>query len=106
MSVDVKRITVRVPSALHQQLHQAADVQAISLNTLAIRALEAYVKSPSVDQERLPLKELSALLAPAAEAAEITEEELLHHARQVRRRIWQERYEKTVQTLTEQQETR
>jgi|GEM_PF-1665149 len=106
MSVDVKRITIRVPPALHQQLHQVARDRAIPLNTLAVRALEAYVKSPSADQERLPLKELSALLAPAAEAAEITEEELLHHARQVRRRIWQERYEKTIQTLTEQQETR
>jgi hypothetical protein len=54
----------------------------------------------------LPLRELGALLAPAAEAAELTEEELLHYARQVRRRIWQERYEKAVQALTDQQETR
>ncbi len=106
MSVDVKRITIRVPPALHRQLHQTAADQSVSLNTLAIRALEAYVEETSADRERLPLRELSALLAPAASAAELTEEELLHHARQVRRRIWQERYEKTVQSFTAQQESR
>ncbi|MDY7075878.1 MAG: hypothetical protein SXV54_03035 [Chloroflexota bacterium] len=62
------------------------------------------IEGVSADQERLPLRELGALLSPAAEAAELAEEELLHHARQVRRRIWQERYEKTVQALTAQQE--
>jgi predicted transcriptional regulator len=101
----VKRITIRVPPVLHQQLHKIAADQSVSLNTLACKALEAYVESSATDQERLPLRELGALLAPAAEAAELTEEELLRHARQVRRRIWQERYEKTVQALTAQQET-
>ncbi len=104
MSVDVKRITIRVSPALHRQLHQAAADRSVSLNTLAVRALEACVEETSTDQEHLPLRELSALLAPAAEAAELTEEELLHYARQVRRRIWQERYEKTVQAFTDQQE--
>ncbi|MCK4314580.1 MAG: toxin-antitoxin system HicB family antitoxin [Anaerolineae bacterium] len=106
MSVDVKRITIRVPPALHRQLHQTAADQSVSLNTLAVRALETYVEETSADRERLPLRELSALLAPAAEAAELTEAELLHYARQVRRRIWQERYEKTVQSFTAQQESR
>jgi len=106
MSVDVKRITIRVSPALHRQLHQTAADQSVSLNTLAVRALETYVEETSADRERLPLRELSALLAPAVEAAELTEEELLRHARQVRRRIWQERYEKTVQALTDQQESR
>ena len=106
MSVDVKRITIRVPPALHRQLHQTAADQSVSLNTLAVRALETYVEETSADRECLPLRELSALLAPAASAAELTEEELLHHARQVRRRIWQERYEKTVQSFTAQQESR
>ncbi len=106
MSVDVKRITIRVPPALHRQLHQTAADQSVSLNTLAVRALETYVEETSADRERLPLRELSALLAPAAEAVELTEEELLHHARQVRRRIWQERYEKAVQSFTDQQEPR
>lgn len=106
MSVDVKRITIRVPPALHRQLHQTAADQSVSLNTLAVRALEVYIEGVPADQERLPLRELSALLAPAAEATGLTEEELLHYARQVRRRIWQERYEKTVQAFTDQQESR
>ncbi len=106
MSVDVKRITIRVQPALHRQLRQAATDQSISLNTLAVSALEAYVEDAAADQGRLPLRELGALLSPAAEAAELCEEELLHHARQVRRRIWQERYEKTVQALAAQQKPR
>jgi hypothetical protein len=60
------------------------------------------VSSPrksSVAQERLPLQELGALLIPAAEAAELTEEELLDCARQVRRRLWRERYDHAVQGL-------
>jgi len=56
-------------------------------------------RKSSVAQERLPLQELGALLIPAAEAAELTEEELLHCARQVRRRMWRERYEHAVQDL-------
>ncbi|MBN1811348.1 MAG: toxin-antitoxin system HicB family antitoxin [Anaerolineae bacterium] len=102
---EVKRITIRISPALHRRLHQAADVQEMSLNKLAVRALETYVEEPTAGQERLPLRELSALLAPAAEGAELTEEELLQHARQVRRRIWQERYEKAVQAITEQQDS-
>ena len=102
MSVDVKRITIRVPPALHRQLHQTAADQSLSLNTLAVRALEAYIEEAAADRERLPLRALSALLIPAAEAAELTEEELLRHARQVRRRIWQERYEKVVQGHSDQ----
>lgn len=100
--VEVKRITIRISPALHQRLHKAADAQDVSLNKLAVRALETYVEEPTADQGRLPLRELSTLLAPAAEVAELTEEELLQHARQVRRRIWQERYEKAVQAVAEQ----
>jgi len=104
--MDVKRITIRVPPALHRQLHQVASDQSVSLNTLAVRALETYVEESTAPQERLPLRELSAVLVPAAEAAQLTEEELLRHARQVRRRIWQERYEKAVQAAADQQEPR
>jgi predicted transcriptional regulator len=106
MSVDIKRITIRMSPELHRQLHQVANAQSVSLNTLAIRALEAYVETSPADQECLPIRELSALLAPAAEATELTEEELLHHARQVRRQIWQDRYERTVQALADQRESR
>jgi predicted transcriptional regulator len=97
--MQVKRITIRVPPELHQQLSQLAVNRSVSLNTLAVEALEVYSEALAADQERFPLRQLSALLAPAAEAAELTEEELLHYARQIRRRIWQERYEKAVQSL-------
>ncbi len=102
MSVDVKRITIRIPPALHRRLSDTAVDQSVSLNTLAVKALEAYVEGSVADQDRLPLRELGALLTPVAEAAELTEEELLNHARQVRRRIWQERYEKAVRASIEQ----
>lgn len=105
MGVEVRRITIRIPPALYRRLHKAADEQEVSLNTLAVRALEAYVEKPAVEPHRLPLRELGALLAPAAEAAEITEEDLFRHARQVRRRLWQERYERAVEALARQQES-
>lgn len=98
MQIDVKRITLRVPPELHQQLGQLATDRSVSLNTLAVEALAAYAEAMTAGQGRFPLQELSALLAPAAEAADLTEEELLRHARQVRRRIWQERYEKAIQS--------
>jgi len=104
--MEVKRITIRVPPELHRQLGQLASSRSVSLNTLAVEALEAYAEALVADREHLPLRQLSALLAPAAEAADLTEEELLRYARQVRRRIWQERYEKAVRSLSHQQETR
>ena len=97
--MQVKRITIRVPPELHRQLGQLASSQSVSLNTLAVAALEAYAESLAADGERFPLRQLGALLAPAAEAADLTEEELLRYARQVRHRIWQERYEKAVLSL-------
>ncbi len=101
MSVDVKWITIRVPPALHRRLHDTAVDQSVSLNALAVRALEACVENYRVDQERLPLRELGALLTPAVETTELAKEELLDHVRHVRRRIWQERYEKAVRAATE-----
>jgi len=102
--MQVRRITIRVPPELHQQLSRLAASQSVSLNALAVEALEAYAEALAAGLERFPLRELSALLAPAAEAADLTEEELLHYARHVRRRIWQERYEKAVQSHFHQQE--
>ena len=104
--MEAKRMTIRIPPALHRQLHQAAAERSVSLNTLAVKALEVYVEAQAADRGRLPWRELSAVLAPAAEAAELTEEELLHYARQVRRRIWQERYEKAVQAQSDHQAPR
>jgi predicted transcriptional regulator len=105
MSVDIRRITIRISPALYRQLHKAADQEEVSLNVLAVKALETYVDKPVTERQHLPVMELSALLAPAAQAAEITEEDLLRHARQVRRRIWQERYERAVQAVGRQQES-
>ncbi len=101
----IKRITIRVPPTLHQRLQQAAVSRSVSLNTLAVRALEMYVAARPTDRDQLPLQELSALLTPAAEAAALTEEELLALARQVRRRIWQERYEQAVRDRADRQDS-
>jgi hypothetical protein len=49
------------------------------------------------EQERFPLKELSALLAPAAQTKGLTEEEMIRHVKEARRRIWQERYREMVE---------
>lgn len=102
-SRQVKRITIRVSPELHRQLSEAAARRSVSLNTLAIEALTVYTQALGADQERFPLRELSALLAPAAEAAHLTEEELLQHIRQVRHRIWQEHYEKAIRAISTQE---
>ena len=99
--MEAKRITIRVSPKLHKRLAHAATGESVSLNSLAVKALEEYIAIHSRKDERLVLRELGELLAPAAEAEELTEEELLRHARQVRQRIWRERYEKTVQAHPE-----
>ncbi len=101
--MSVRRITIRVTPDLHGRLNSLAARQSVSLNTLTIEALEKYAQAQAEPRERLPLQELSAYLAPAAEAADLSEEELLQHARAVRRRIWQERYEQVVQAHGGQQ---
>jgi len=72
---------------------------------MAAKSLETYVEAHEREREHLPLGEISALLAPAAEAAELGEEELLCSVRQVRRRIWQERYEEAVRTCSDRQDS-
>lgn len=91
----VKRITIRVTPELHRQLVSISGEQDKSLNTLAVEALESYTKQSG----RLPLQQLSDMLSPAAEAGDISEAELLEHARTVRQRIWQERYEAAVHAI-------
>ena len=103
--MEVRRITVRVPPELHKRLSSLARERSVSLNTLASEALEDYVESEVAGQGRLPLKQLSALLAPVAEAASLSEEELLDQAREVRHRIWRERYEQAVRSLSEQEKS-
>jgi len=100
--MSVRRITIRVSSDLHSRLNSLAARQSVSLNTLTVAALERYTQAQAEPAEHLPLQELSAYLAPAAEAADLSEEELLQHARAVRRRIWQERYEQSVRAHNNQ----
>ena len=89
----IKRITVRVPRELHEQVSDVAARHRVSLNRFVVEALEAHVRDRDNETGQWPLRELSSLLAPAAEAGELTEEELVRHVREVRRRIWKERYE-------------
>ena len=100
--MEVRRITVRLPPELHKRLSALARERSVSLNTLVIQALEDYAESEAAGQGRLPLERLSALLAPVAEAGHLSEEELLDQAREVRRRIWRERYEQAVHSVSEQ----
>ena len=90
---NIRRITLRVPSQLHQALIQAAAERDLSLNRLAVEALELYVIQ---EKGRLPLREVSDLLAPVAQTRGLTEEEMMRHVKEARRRIWQERYRKMV----------
>ena len=99
---NIRRITLRVPSQLHQALTQAAAERDVSLNHLAIEALKQYVVQ---EKERVPLKELSDLLAPVAQARGLTEEEMMQHVKEVRRRIWQERYREMVEGSQKAQAT-
>ena len=90
----IRRITLRVPSQLHRALTQAAAERDVSLNRLAVEALDLYAVQ---QKRRFPLKELSAILAPAGQTKGLTEEEMMRHIKEVRRRIWQERYRETVE---------
>ena len=91
--MSIKRITVRVPPDLHEQVSKAAAREDESLNQFVVEALEAHVRRREDQAGRWPLRELSALLAPAAEASGLSEEELIEHVQEVRRRIWEERYQ-------------
>lgn len=92
----IKRITIRVPVALHKALAHAALDRDTSLNQLTVDALEQYLLTLKGREGRFPLKELSDLLTPAAQAKGLTEEELLRHVKEARRRIWEERYRHMV----------
>ena len=99
---DIRRITLRVPSQLHQVLTEVATERDVSLNRLAIEALEQYAVQ---ERGRFPLKELSDLLAPAAQIKGLTEEEMMRHVKEARRRIWQERYREMVEVSRKAQAT-
>ena len=72
---------------------------------MAAKSLETCGEAHERDEEHLPLREVSVLLAPAAEATELGEEDLLCFVREVRRRIWQERYEEAVRACSDRQDS-
>lgn len=73
----IKRITIRVPATLHKALAHAAIDRNASLNRLAVEALEQYLATIQKEGGWFPLRELSDLLTPAAEARGLTEEDLM-----------------------------
>ncbi|MFQ5594011.1 MAG: YlcI/YnfO family protein [Anaerolineae bacterium] len=97
--MSVKRITVRVSPELHERVSQAAVQNHVSLNQFVVEALETYVRHREAEAGQWPLRELSALLAPTAEASDISKEELMRHVREVRRRIWEERYQAAMRVV-------
>lgn len=96
---EIRRITIRVPAALHKALAHVAIDQDTSLNRLAVEALEQYLATLKGKEGRFPLRELGDLLTPAAQARGLTEEDLMQHVREARRRIWEERYHQMVEAL-------
>lgn len=95
----VRRITVRVSPNLHKRVARAARMRRVSLNQFVAEALEASAQRPESTAGLSKLRELSALLAPAAEATALSEKELLRHARDIRRTIWKERYQEAIQAI-------
>ena len=95
----VKRITIRVSPSLHDRARQAASKRQESLNEFAVRALEDAITREPASASHSLLDDLSALLAPAAQAQEITEDEMLAHLHDVRRKLWQERYRQVVEDV-------
>ena len=91
-----RRMTIRVPRQLHRALSRVAEKSDVSLNQLAVAAFEEYLNSQAA-QGKFPLEELSALLAPAAQARHLRESELLDHVKEARRHIWEERYRPAVE---------
>lgn len=99
---EIRRITIRVPAALHKALAHAAVDRDTSLNQLAVEALEQYLATLKGKEGRFPLRELGDLLTPAAQARGLTEADLMQHVREARQRIWEERYRQMVETLRRQ----
>ena len=87
-----KRITIRVPSALHQALTQAAKDHGMSLNDLAVDALERHLQHLDEVEAHFPLQELGNLLAPEARKMGLTEDDLALLVKKVRRRRWETHY--------------
>jgi hypothetical protein len=95
----VKRITVRVSPKLHKRVAQAARRRQVSLNQFVAETLETSTRHEESAVGPWKLRELSALLAPATEVRGLTEDELLRHAREIRRTIWKERYQEATRAV-------
>ena len=91
----IRRVTIRVPSQLHRALSRVASASDVSLNRLAGDAFEEYLSSQAA-QGKFPLEELSALLAPAARAKNLHENDVARHIKEARRHIWKERYQPAI----------
>lgn len=101
----VRRITIRVPGQLHRALSRVASKSELSLNQLAVEAFEEYLNSQAA-QGKFPLAELNRLLAPAARARKLRESDAVRHAKEARRRIWEERYRPAVEQVEKSQSSR
>lgn len=86
-------LTVRLIPEDLERLRKLAEELGVGPAVLARILIRQGLKSlSSTSQARFPLKELSALLAPAAQAQGLSEEELLEEVKAVRRELYEERY--------------
>lgn len=89
-------LTVRLVPEDLERLREVAEELGIGPAVLArilIRqGLKSLSYSSSQAQRRFPLRELSELLAPAAQAQGLSEEELMEEVKAVRRELYKERY--------------
>ncbi len=90
-------LTVRLISEDLERLRKLAEELGVGPAVLARILIRQGLKSLSSSSEsgvppRLPLKELSELLAPMAQARGLSEEELLEEVKAIRRELYGERY--------------
>lgn len=86
-------LTVRLTPEDLEQLRELAEELGVGPAVLARIIIRQGLKSfSSHDRAKFPLKELSDLLAPVAQAQGVSEEELMKEVKAVRRELYEERY--------------
>jgi len=91
-------LTVRLVPEDLGRLRELAEELGVGPAVLARILIRQGLKSLSRPaQTRFPLRELSELLAPAARAQGLSEEELLEEIKAVRRELYEERYASSVE---------
>jgi len=90
-------LTVRLIPEDLERLRELAEELGVGPTVLARILIRQGLKNLSLSGTRakakmLPLRELSELLAPAAQAQGLTEEELMEEVRAIRRELYKERY--------------